>query len=389
MSIYGVKSKSEILVSILDGLQKNAGITAVHPGSVARAFAEAVSDEVSDLYEAFRFTVSQSDLSTASGRNLDLIGDLYGVRRKSVSDQVATERRSFNIEFYLSKPHSTSVVIPANTLVYNDVTNFASKQYSYSLQEAVTIPAGSTKAYGRVEPNFNNNTYVAPKGTLTKHNYVAAPSVIVFCTNPKEVYANISAESDANYRRRIVASMKTRVSGTAESVRFAALSVSGVKDVRIREASFGIGSCDVIVVPEVGSSVKRMPEAVLAAINTVKPVGIRFNVSVAEKVNVGLNITITLPSGNTSGVIQGIRNQSSLFVKRYLNSLTVGDSVSLNEIERQVKLSSDIVKSVTINSMTADGREVPLKDFSPSGVREYLAAGNISVFSVIIGNSTY
>jgi len=389
MTVYGVKNKSEILVSILDGLQKNAGITAVHPGSVARAFAEAVSDEVSDLYEAFRFTVDQSDLSTASGRNLDLIGDLYGVQRKSVSSQVSIERRSFNIEFYLSKPHSTSVVIPANTLIYNDVSNFASKQYSYTVQEAVTIPAGATRAYGRIEPNFNNNTYVAPKGTLTKHNFVSPPSVIVFCTNPKEVYANISAESDANYRRRIMASMKIRVSGTAESIRFAALSVSGVKDVRIREASYGIGSCDVIVVPEVGSSFKRMPEAVLAAINSVKPVGVRFNVSVAEKVAVGLNLTITIPSGNSGSVVQGVRNQCALFIKRYLNSLTIGDSVFLSEIERQAKLSSDIIRSVTINSMTADGREVPLKDFSPSGVREYLAAGNVNVFSVIIGNSNY
>jgi uncharacterized phage protein gp47/JayE len=389
MALYGIKSKSEILVNILDGLQKNAGITAVYPGSVARAFADAVSSEVSDLYEAFRFSISQSDLATASGRNLDLIGDLYGISRKSVSDEIANERRSFNIEFLIDKVHSSDIVIPANTLVYNDVSNFITKQYSYSLQSAVTIPAGSKKAYGRVEPNFTDNSYIAPKNTLTKHNFISPAAIILFCNNPKEVYSNANSESDENYRRRIIASMKSKTSGTAESIRFAALSVKGVKDVRIREASYGIGSCDIIVVPEVSSSVKNLPGAILSAVNSVKPVGVRFNVSIAEKVATSVNLTITLPSGNSANAVQAIRNQVSLFIKRYLNSFSIGDTLSLTAIEMQAKLASDSITGVTINSMTANGQDLPLRDFTPYGVREYISAGNINVYSVIIGNSAY
>lgn len=387
MAVYGLKSKSEILTGILDGLQKNAGITAVYPGSIARAFAEAVSDEVSDLYEAFRFSLNQNNLASASGRNLDLIGDLYGVRRKSVSDEIANDRRSFNMEFFIDKAHSANIVIPAGTLVYNDVSNFVTKQYSYSLRSAVTIPQGSKRAYGRVEPNFTDDAYVAPRGALTKHNY--SGTVTVFCNNPKEVYSNVNSESDENYRRRIIAYNKARTSGTAESVRFAALSVKGVKDVRIREATYGIGSCDVIVVPEVTSSVQNLPNNILTAINAIKPVGVRFNVSIAEKLETAVNLTIAIPSGNSSSVVTAIRNQSALFVKRYLNSLSVGDQLSISQIEQQVKLSSDIIRSVTINSITINGREIALKDFSPSSVRQYLVAGNVNVNSVIIGTSSY
>lgn len=389
MAVYGMKTKSEILVNVLDSLQKNAGITAIYPGSVARAFAEAISSEVSDLYEAFRFSLSQSDLATASGRNLDLIGDLYGISRKTVSDQIANERRSFNIEFNLDKVHSSDIIIPANTLVYNDVSNFITKQYSYALQSAVTIVAGSKKAYGRVEPNFADNSYIAPRNTLTKHNFIGPAAIIVFCNNPKEVYSNANSESDENYRRRIIASMKSKTSGTAESIRFAALSVKGVRDVRIREASYGIGSCDIIVVPEVASSVKNLPGAILAAVNSVKPVGVRFNVSIAERVATSVNLTITLPSGNSSNAVQAIRNQAELFVKRYLNSLSIGDPLSLSIIQQQVKSASDAISGVTINSITADGKEVPLRDFTPSGVRQYISAGNVNVYSVIIGSSSY
>lgn len=389
MAIYGIKSKSEILVSILNNLEKNSGITAVYPGSIARAFAEAFSLEVSDLYEAFRFTVSQSNLTTASGRNLDLIGDLYGISRKSVTSFIAQERQTFNIEFFLTKPHSAAVVIPKDTLVYNDVSNFATKQYSFKVNSDITIAAGSIRAYGIVEPNFSDNSYVAPKNTLTKHNFIAPPTVLVYCNNPKEVYSNISSESDENYRRRILASMKTRVPGTAESVRFAALSVKGVRDVKIRQASYGIGSCDIIVIPEVSSAIKGLPDNILAAVNNSKPVGVRLNVRIAEKVAIGVAATISIPIGNSDTVITGIRNQAALFVRRYLNSLSVGDPVSIAEIERQIKLSSDAISSVIFSSMTADGRELPLKDFSSDSVTKYFTAGNIDISSVIIGASSY
>lgn len=389
MAIYGLKNKSEILMGIIDALQKNAGITAVYPGSVARAFAEAISDEVSDLYEAFRFSLNQSNLATASGRNLDLIGDLYGIRRKTVSEEVSNDRRSFNMEFFIDKVHSSDVVIPAGTLVYNDVSNFVTKQYSYSLRATVTIQAGSKKAYGRVEPNFSDNAYVAPRNSLTKHNFSGSGGVIVFCNNPKEVYSNANAESDENYRRRIIAYNKARTSGTAESVRFAALAVKGVKDVRIREAMYGIGSCDIIIVPESTSSVQNLPSNILTAINRVKPVGVRFNVSIAEKLETSVNATITLPSGNSSSAVRAIRNQAALFVKRYLNSLSSGDQLSISQLEQQIKISSDIIRSVTINSITVNGREISLKDFSPSSVRQYLSAGNVNINSVIIGTSSY
>lgn len=389
MAVYGAKDKSEILVSVLNSLERNANISAIYPGSIARAFAEAFSSEVSDLYEVLKFSISQSNLSTASGRNLDLIGELYGVTRKTITASSAQERQSFNIEFYLDKRHSSDITITKNTLVYNDVSNFVVKQYGFKLVADVIIPAGSTRAYGRVEPNFFDNSYVAPRNSLTKHNFIAPPTVIVFCNNPKEVYSNINAESDDNYRRRILSSLKTRAMGTAESVRFAALSVKGVRDVRIREASYGIGSCDIIVVPEVSSVVKSLPNAILSTIATVKPVGVRFNVRIAERINFNVTATISIPAGNSESVISGIRNQAALFVRRYINSLTIGDTVSLSMIEQQIKMASDVIRSVTFNTFAADGKELPLQDYMLNSVKQYPVAGNVNINSVIMGNSTY
>ena len=46
MPIVHTKTKTEILSKMMLALEKNAGITATYPGSIARAFAEALSVEI-------------------------------------------------------------------------------------------------------------------------------------------------------------------------------------------------------------------------------------------------------------------------------------------------------------------------------------------------------
>lgn len=57
--IYGTKNKEEIINSILESLKKDAGITSVQPGSVAKAFADAIGTEIADLYSSLSFTLQQ------------------------------------------------------------------------------------------------------------------------------------------------------------------------------------------------------------------------------------------------------------------------------------------------------------------------------------------
>lgn len=389
MPIINTNTKDEIIVRILNALQQNANITATSPGSVARAFADAFGTEMFYLYETFREAVNQTNLSTAYGRSLDMIGELYNVKRKTLSDQLVYERTTANIEFSLDKSYQSNITIPKGTLVYNDVDSFASRQYTYKVKESITILSGSTKAYGIVEPNFQSNDYVASVGSLTKHNFIYPPGVIVFCTNPKEIYPVINSESDDNYRRRILAAIKVNTTGTLEAIRFAALSINGVKDIRIREASYGLGSCEVIIVPEIAGRSGNIITLVNEAINAVRPLGIRMSTSLADPVAVNVQATVTLPYGTSVSLQNGIQNQASVFVKRYLNSLTVGDTVSIQEIERQIKISSDLVRSVTITGITAGGVNINRKEYRPPNEKQYIVSGTVSVNSVIIGVSNY
>lgn len=389
MPTINTKTKEEIIVRILNALEQNANITATSPGSVARAFADAFGTEMFYLYESFKEAVSQTSLSTASGRGLDLIGEMYNVKRKTLSEQLVYERTTANIEFILDKPYISDIIIPKGTLVYNDVGSYNSTQYSYKVVNDIVILAGVTKAYGMVNPNFQSNDHVASVGSLTRHNYLGPAGVIVFCSNPKEIYPVVNAESDDNYRRRILSALKVSATGTVEALRFSALAVNGVRDIRIREASFGLGSCEIIVIPEVAGRIGNLPTLVNTAISQVRPLGIRMSISVANPVPVSVQATITLPYGTAQNLKNGIQNQAIVFIKRYLNSLTVGDTMSIQEVERQIRISSDLIRSVNITNISAEGTSINRKDFRPQTERDYIVAGDISINSVIIGLSNY
>jgi hypothetical protein len=88
-------------------------------------------------------------------------------------------------------------------------------------------------------------------------------------------------------------------------------------------------------------------------------------------------------------VATGIARQAELFLKRYLNSLTIGSTVSINEMQRQIQSSSDLIRSSFIRSFNSNGRDLPLEDYSIQDVRYFPSAGNVTVSAAIIGVSEY
>jgi uncharacterized phage protein gp47/JayE len=389
MAIVYSKPRSEVLVQILNSLEKNAGITSVSPGSVARAFAEAVSDQVGDLYSILKYNIDQTMLATASGRNLDLIGELYSVKRKQVSADIVADRQVANVLFSISKPYSREIVIPRDTLIYNDVSADSSFQFNYRLVGDVTITASTTRAYGQIVPAFTNQAHTAAIGSLVRHNFISPPGVVLSVYNSKEVHSQIDYESDESYRRRIIRSVKINSSGTNESIRLAALSVTGVRDIRIREASFGLGSCDVIVVPESAQAAVTLDKAVSTQLQASKPVGVRMNVRVAQREPVSVVANITLPAGIQAANVTAIGNQAAYFTKRYLNSLTIGDTLNINSLKSQILAASDLISDVIINAITVNGVEIPIENYLLPNERSYMVAGLVSIYPAIIGQPTY
>src|SRR4051812_9003198 len=111
------KSSDEILRNALSALTNNTPITSVGPGSIARAITEAITTELGDLYSIMDFNLNLNMVSTAMGSVLDLMGQLYNIPRKSISDIAAIDKSLGSFYFYLDSPAPQVVTIPNGTLV--------------------------------------------------------------------------------------------------------------------------------------------------------------------------------------------------------------------------------------------------------------------------------
>jgi hypothetical protein len=120
-----------------------------------------------------------------------------------------------------------------------------------------------------------------------------------------------------------------------------------------------------------------------------KPVGIKLNIRIADRIPINTVANIVLPQGLSAAAISAIEGQANLFVRRYLNSMTIGSSISYSDLENQVRASSDFIKSVNILSITSNGQEIPKGIFRLNTEREYMIAGTISIFSVIMSSQGY
>lgn len=247
---YLSKSRKELLRVALQKLQRETPITSIGPGSVARSLAEVVLSELGDFYSIMDFSTAMGFISSAQGRSLDLLGELYAIQRKQLTSVASISQSVGAFYFYIDSPYGSDITVPAGTKVSMDIDNFVGDTYSYRTDSSVVIAAGRTRAYAGLTPEFNDSVFTAGADTLVKHNFTSPGDTTVKCKNPKVIAPQVGFESDSNYRNRIVKAVRTSAGGTVDAIRFAGLGVNGVRDVKIRPSIYGLGTVEALVVPE-------------------------------------------------------------------------------------------------------------------------------------------
>lgn len=378
MPSYLSKSSDQIIRHALQKLSDKTPISGTGPGSIARALVEVIADDIGSFYSALDFNMSQTVISTASGRSLDLIGGLYNVRRKQLTDLATTDAQVGAFYFYIDAPSVQEVTIPRGVRVSTPDNAELGNTFVYVTTQEVVIPIGRVRAYSGIRPAFEDAIFTAGVGTLTEHNFVdGPPGLIIKCTNAKPIAPQLGYELDDDYRVRIIKAVRTSAGGTLEAVRFAGLAVPGVRDIKIRTAPYGLGTFEVIVMSEEFRVSGTMTGIVEGVLESVRPVGVRMLVTSPKLVYIDVTANVTMKTGaniTSNGVTRRVENA----ILRYLNTLLVGDSLVYNQTISYIIETAEVIADVTITRLAVDGQEVLRKNYSPKD-NEQLVPGLIEV----------
>ena len=343
------RSYNDILEDSLLELIQNTRLSKVPNGAKARAVLETVARQASTAYKIFDLNLARAFLSGASGRYLDLIGEILGVTRAGL-ETARADSQSRTVRFYVDvgtfgdiNGEATFTVSRGTTIAADD--QFDTKVYKTTLPAVAS--ASSSEVFVAAEavipgPNSNVGANVLNFHDFIDYTDSANDSLKV--TNVASILTGAEVENDTNYRFRISNQVLSAEAANGTAIRLAALLVPGVADVKIVKFAYGIGSFRLLIKSTTPSVPDSLINTVQVAINGIEALG---NLGIADRPDeTGMSLVVTLryrrklPGDERDTIEEGVRTA----LRDYINTLDIAEDFILNEgVERVLGVSSEIL----------------------------------------------
>ena len=162
-------------------------------------------------------------------------------------------------------------------------------------------------------------------------------------------------ETDESYRSRIVNQVYVVAGANLTSIRLKALSVEGVNDVIFKEYSHGAGSFSCYVITNDVQATNSILNAVQAAVDDAKAFGIYAEVKSPVLIPVELMVRLVFSSdagiAEKTTIRQGVVNA----VRSYVDELSVGETLIINEVIQRIMEVSSKIKDLDIYGLNVNG----------------------------------
>lgn len=353
------RSRAEVAKRLIERLPRVTENTYTYTGegSVVRALLETVASEIGNAYAVLNFSFSQQLVTHANNANLDALGELYGVTRRTI---VGAQTQS-SFYFYLAAtpnhqagvPSSTASVeftIPAGTLV-STRDDAIGDIYSFTTQTNITFAQGDSVHYVGLTPVNQQFIENIAAHTLRVHDYDGTGSEQLYCTNPIALSTSTISEPDEEYRARIVDSVRGIASANRVAVRLAALSVDHVKDVKVIDRPFGPGTVKVVIAVDAGASGNELTSVATEVYNNCAA-GTYSVVEYAESKTIDIRYGFIVQDTSTSAIM-GKSIESA--AKVYLSSLGIGVPFRKSKLLAEMITAAPSAIDVFITSIKING----------------------------------
>lgn len=369
------KSTSRLLAESYDRLIRNTGITNVSPGGTARTILEILAEYQGEQNQLLQTNLLQAFVTRATGEYLDRIGEVYGLTRRSST--LPIDRTTSNFKFfldeatgltaqdladeanqYLTLNNLTDENITANGFIIpNNTTITSLGGVEYATTETATFVTSDTEVYVPVVGSVPGKAGNVGAGQLKTHD-LANVSVgftpiasVILADNDLPITSGTNRETDQNFRFRIVNATVGNAGANETSIRLAALSVPGVRDVRLRRYSFGIGTFSVFIIGDHPIVSDGLLGAVRAAVQRKSAAGIKVYVDRPTYKGMEFELEIFYKLGIAEAAKLNLQRSIRRTVVNYINNIIIGGKFIVNELIQRVLGLSESIEDMRIISM--------------------------------------
>jgi len=352
------RDESEIYNSITSSIHSRLKNVYAGSDSTVNIISEALANEIINLRRENNVLFESNQLSNSSGEDLNRIAfETYRLNRNPPTFAKCSYRDS-NLHFYVDSGvfgdinGGASITLPAGTLV-STTDEFLDDSVIYRIVDTYELNADESYAYCSavaLNPGSYANVSV---GGISFHNFVNYSDVLndtLKVTNKFSIINGADEESDRSLRYRIANHLQAVANKNTDAVLLKALNVPGIREVRLLNNYFGIGTAAVVAFGQGRELTKDVVSLLESRISELELPG--QNITVINGITVFLDFRIKayIKTGLTSIEKENIISTIKRDVANLIKEKEFNDFVDLNEVSRIAKRSIPTNKIIGFGS---------------------------------------
>jgi len=345
------RTVSSLNQSTNEMLQNYTSTTMLDDGTIAKALLRSINTVLGEVHDNLELSSLGRYLSTASGNELDYIGEMLNCPRKGASTATSTG----NVQrFYVNTGTLGAVpgigtlanIIPAGTRV-----STSDGIIQYEVTDSVGFADLDTQVFVPIAAINTGEGYNIGPNVLKTHNLGISG---LLTTNTETLSSGSDAQQDDEYRYILSKAVTLAEAANETAVRLAALSATSVSTVYLIPYQFGVGSYNVVVISTTPVTSDSVLIDVLQRIRKVTALGELCYVSTPRYLGLELTAHLVMKDTLTTVEKETIANSVEQTIYDYINNIPLGQSFIKNELIQRIMGVSDNITDVITDPASSD-----------------------------------
>lgn len=355
-------TSDQIFNRIRDRLAADGRFNSLSLTSTTRMLAEIVAAEIAFAHRGLIQALEQTQISKATGANLDSLGELVGVVRRSSSRAIDTTNTNFkffvdpaiglNIVGLIAQKMPQAIISDNPTTLNNKwiiiksgmiVSDFGGGKIYRTTEDAVLT---DREVFVPVIADGIGSAYNVGVGELSKWDNTLQGEMnniraFILCSNSAGITSGRSVESDNSLRSRIVNAVPSNARANHTSIRSSAFSVPGVRNATVLPNVKGPGTFQVNISSTSPIVSTGLMNAVRQAVQSSAAVGEIAFVDRPTYLGVEMKVAILFTDKATEKdrILREVRDN----IVSYINNVPSGESIIINEVRERIQASSEAI----------------------------------------------